>query len=173
VFAALCIVRLAYIQLNPYSAWQSQLEKIRTGKCTQLNPLRGKILDRNGKILATNEACFTLCIDYSFARLADRRFWLVQSLRCTNDAEREKIKEKFQQDYTTLNEIVNRCAEFKKCTPQQMTELINKQINDPVWELRLYLAGKRKFPQQDFAQAAPGFGYRYHRNVSVAAAAET
>ena len=153
--AAVCIARLAYIQLNPHSAWQSQLEKIRTGKCTELVALRGKILDRNGKALATDEACFTLCIDYRFARLADERFWLVQSLQCEDESEREKIKEKFQQDYNTLNEIIVKCANFNNCTIQEISEQINRQINDPVWQLRSYLAGKRKYPQQDFETAEP------------------
>lgn len=155
VIAAVCIARLAYIQLNPHSVWQSQLEKIRTGKCTELVALRGKILDRNGKALATDEACFTLCIDYRFARLGDERFWLVQSLRCEDDSEREKIKEKFQQDYNTLNEIIAKCAQFKNCTRQEITEQINRQINAPVWQLRFYLAGKRKYPKQDFESAEP------------------
>ncbi|MBU1260141.1 MAG: hypothetical protein KJ757_08170 [Planctomycetes bacterium] len=155
VIAAVCIARLAYIQLNPHSVWQSQLEKIRTGKCTELVALRGKILDRNGKALATDEACFTLCIDYWFARLGDERFWLVQSLRCEDDSEREKIKEKFQQDYNTLNEIIAKCAQFKNCTRQEITEQINRQINAPVWQLRFYLAGKRKYPKQDFESAEP------------------
>jgi penicillin-binding protein 2 len=155
LFAAVCIGRLAYIQLNPHSAWQGQLEKIRTGKCTDLVALRGKIFDRNGKVLATDEACFTLCVDYRFACLADERFWLVQSLRCSDESEKNKIKEKFQEDYNTLNEIIAKCAQFKNCTPQEITEQINRQINDPIWELRYYLAGKRKYPKQDFSQAVP------------------
>ncbi len=151
-FAIVCIGRLAYIQLNPYSAWQGQLEKI-ASKSTELTTLRGKILDRNDKILATSEACFTLCLDYRIARLADERFWLVQSLQCSSEAEKNKIKEKFQQDYNTLNEIIAKCAEFKNCAPEQIKEQINRQINDPIWELRYWLAGKRKYPQQKFETA--------------------
>ncbi|MDD5011345.1 MAG: penicillin-binding transpeptidase domain-containing protein [Phycisphaerae bacterium] len=155
VIAAVCIARLAYIQLNSKSAWQSQLEKIRTGKHTELAALRGKILDRNGKVLATDEACFTLCIDYRLARLGDERFWRVQSLRCESEGEREKIREKFQQDYNTLNAIIAKCAAFKNCTVQEITEQLNRQINEPIWQLRFYLAGKRKYPKQAFEAAEP------------------
>ncbi|MFA5292810.1 MAG: penicillin-binding transpeptidase domain-containing protein [Phycisphaerae bacterium] len=155
VFAAVCILRLAYIQLNSHSAWQNQLEKIRTGKSTPLVALRGKILDRNDNVLATDEACFTLCIDYRFARLADERFWTVQSLKCSDDSERQKIKEKYQQDYNGLNETIYKCAEFKNCEPLQISEQINRQINDPIWQLRIYLAGKRKYPNQEFETAEP------------------
>jgi len=155
LFAAVCILRLAYIQLNPNSAWQNQLEKIRTGKSTPLTALRGEILDRNDKVLATDEARFTLCIDYRFARLADERFWIVQSLKCSDDSERQKIKEKYQQDYNGLNEIIYKCAEFKNCEPSQISEQINRQINDSIWQLRIYLAGKRKYPNQEFETAVP------------------
>lgn len=160
IFAALCIIRLANMQLNPHCKWQSQLEKIKTGKCVNLAPLRGKILDRNGKFLADNEACFTLCLDYKLARLADERFWIVQSLRCENDSDRQKIKEKFQQDFNSLNDFIAKCAQFKNCSQQEITEQINNQINDPIWQLRLYLAGKRKYPQQDFEKAVPDANQR-------------
>ena len=159
LFAALCIVRLAYIQLNPRSVWQSQLEKIYVSKSKELPSLRGKILDRNGKILATDDAKFALCIDYQFARLLDERFWKSQLLRALNGSNAEnageKIREKFAEDFNTLNEIVYKCAQFKKLTPEEVKSQINQQINDPIWQLRLYLAGKRKYPQQDFETAEP------------------
>lgn len=154
-FAVVCIVRLANMQLDPNSAWQSQLEKIKTGKCTHLASLRGRILDRNGKALADNEACFTVCLDYKLARLADERFWIAQSLRNTTESARLKIKEKYQQDFNSLNDVIIKCAQFKKCSTEEITEQINTQINDPIWKLRLYLAWKRKFPNEKFEIAVP------------------
>jgi penicillin-binding protein 2 len=155
IFAGVLILRLAHIQLNPKSAWQSQLEKIKVSRSTLLASLRGRILDRNGKPLAENQACFTVCIDYKLSRLADERFWIAQSLRYTTEEQRQKIKEKYQADFNSLNEAIYKLAEFKKCTPEQITEQINSQINDPIWKLRLYLAGKRKFPNKNFEQEVP------------------
>jgi penicillin-binding protein 2 len=158
-FAAVCIARLAYIQLNPHSAWQSQLEKIGAPPSKELPALRGKILDRNGKVLATDEAKFALCIDYQFARLADERFWKVQLLRSLagSDAENasEKIREKFADDFNTLNEIIHKCAQFRNLAVEQVKAQINQQINEPIWQLRYYLAWKRKYPQQEFETAVP------------------
>jgi len=159
LFAAICIARLAYIQLNPHSAWQSQLERIRTGTSKELPALRGKILDRNGKILAGDEAKFALCIDYRLARLTDERFWkvqLLQSLSRSNveDAS-EKIHKKFTDDFDTLNQIIHKCAQFKNLTFEQVEAQINQQINEPIWQLRHYLAWKRKYPNQDFVTAVP------------------
>lgn len=153
----LCVGRLAYIQLNPRSAWQGQLEKIQAAKSTELGALRGKILDRNGKILAADEAKFALCIDYRLARLADERFWKAQLLRAADDSDGayEKIREKYADDFNALNEIIYKCAQFKKLTVEQVKEEINQQINEPIWQLRYYLAGKRKYPAQDFEEAVP------------------
>ncbi|MCX5632854.1 MAG: penicillin-binding transpeptidase domain-containing protein [Phycisphaerae bacterium] len=159
LFAAACVVRLAYIQLNPRSAWQSQLEKIYASKSKELPALRGKILDRNGKILAADEAKFALCIDYNFARLADERFWQAQLLRALDgpDAENagEKIRKKFIEDFNTLSEIIYRCAQFENLTFEQVKEQINRQINEPIWQLRYYLAWKRKYPDKEFETAVP------------------
>jgi len=163
-FAASFIGRLAYIQLNPHSAWQSQLEKIQAVKSKELGALRGKILDRNGKVLATDEAKFALCIDYRLARLADERFWKVQLLRAGADTDMEsaceKIREKFADDFNTLNEIIYKCAQFKNLTAEQVKTQINQQINEPIWQLRYYLAWKRKYPQQDFEAAVPDANQR-------------
>jgi penicillin-binding protein 2 len=159
LFAAICVGRLAYIQLNPHSAWQSQLERIRIGTSEELPSLRGKILDRNGKILAGDEAKFALCIDYRLARLADERFWKVQLLqslsRSNAEDASEKIRKKFADDFDTLNQIIHKCAQFKNLTFEQVETQINQQINEPIWQLRHYLAWKRKYPNQDFVTAVP------------------
>ncbi|MGA2916387.1 MAG: penicillin-binding transpeptidase domain-containing protein [Sedimentisphaerales bacterium] len=160
LLTSLCVARLAFIQLNPRSVWQSQLEKIYASRSKELPSLRGKILDRNGKILATDEARFALCIDYQFARLLDERFWKVQLLRALNDGENaenagEKIRKKFTDDFNTLNQIIYKCAQFKNLSPDDIKTQISEQINEPIWQLRYYLAGKRKYPQQDFETAEP------------------
>ena len=166
-FAAFCIIcagalilRLAHIQLNPKSAWQGQLEKIKISRSTQLASLRGKILDRNGKAIAENQACFTVCIDYKLSRLADERFWIAQSLRNTTEEQRAKIKNRYQKDFNSLDEALYRFAEFRKCSRDEIVQQINTQINDPIWKLRLYLAGKRKYPNQVFEKEVPDMNER-------------
>ncbi len=163
-FAAAFIGRLAYIQLNPRSKWRSRLEKIQAAESKELGALRGKILDRNGKILAADEAKFALCIDYKYARLADERFWKVQLLRTGADMDTEntceKIRERFADDFNSLNEIIYKCAQFRNLTTEQVEAQINQQINEPIWQLRYYLAWKRKYPQQDFEAALPDANQR-------------
>ena len=160
LFAAVCVVRLGCIQFNPGAVWQSQLEKIHTGMSKVLPALRGRILDRNGKVLAADEAKFTLCIDYKYARLADERFWRVQLLRSVRGSEAseniaEKLLAEYTDDFNNLNEIIFKCAEFENKTFEQTKAQINEQINEPIWQLRYYLAWKRKCPEQEFQAAVP------------------
>lgn len=160
LIALVCIIRLGSIQLNSRSVWQGQLEKIRTGTNKVLPALRGRILDRNGKVLAVNEARFALCIDYKYARLADERFWQaeVQSdIRKYGDSDdlAEKIRTEYAEDFNNLNKIILKCAEFTNQTFEQVKTQINEQINEPVWQLRYYLAWKRKCPTEKFEIAVP------------------
>lgn len=160
IFAGLLLLRLAHMQLVKDSAWQGQLEKIKISRSTELASLRGRILDRNGKTLAENQACFSVCMDYKLARLADERFWIAQSMRYTTDEERAKVRKKYQGDFNSLNEAISRFAEFKSCTRQDIINQINTQINDPIWKLRLIIAGNRKFPNQKFEEAVPDMNER-------------
>ncbi|MFA6187145.1 MAG: penicillin-binding transpeptidase domain-containing protein [Phycisphaerae bacterium] len=160
LFALVCVIRLGCIQLNSSSVWQSQLEKIRTGANKVLPALRGRILDRNGKILAVNEARFALCIDYKYARLADERFWqaeLQRDIRKYGDSDdlAEKIRTEYAEDFNNLNKIILKCAEFTGQTFEQVKTQINEQINEPVWQLRFYLAWKRKCPDKVFETDIP------------------
>lgn len=113
IVSVICISRLAYIQLNPNSAWQSQLEKLRRGAYKPLPALRGKITDRKGNILAEDQAKFTLCIDYKYARLADDRFWKAQTLSRLKNADSyeevtQQIKDKYAEDFGVLFDIIEK-----------------------------------------------------------------
>lgn len=48
-----------------------------------------------------------------------------------------------------------KCAKFQGKTSQQIKDDINNKINKPLWKLRTYIAGKRKYPKKDFTQAQP------------------
>ena len=55
-----CLVRLGQMQLLSASSVQQEIEalKDRMGRSRQLSTVRGSILDRNGHVLATDEARF-------------------------------------------------------------------------------------------------------------------
>ena len=137
-FAVICIARLGYMQLGLSSAWHRQVEKFRTGTRKQLPTLRGRILDRAGRVLACDEAEFTLSIDYSIARLADDRFWLNHN------------RDDYADDLRKLQKIIFTLAQFETVTVDEIIKRIAGEINNPIWNMRLYLAWKRKYPDKDF-----------------------
>jgi cell division protein FtsI/penicillin-binding protein 2 len=102
IFAGVLILRLAHIQLNPNSAWQSQLEKIKVSRSTQLASLRA-ITRRNGKTWPENQGVLHGVLwMIKFSLLADERLWIARiSLRYTIEEQRQKIKEKYQADFNS------------------------------------------------------------------------
>ena len=73
-FAA-AVVRLAQMQLVSQIFIPQSLNEFQQNKAKPLRTVRGKILDRNGKLVAGNEPRFWLCINYNLTCFADERFW--------------------------------------------------------------------------------------------------
>ncbi len=157
IFAAMitvCVLRLTHIQLSPGELWQRQIQNFKAGSYKKLPALRGTIYDRNGQIVACDEAQFSVCINYQLARLADRRFYEQQLFEQQKihgrDYSIEKLKSKYSEDITKLRKIIYKCAAFEQVSAKTIAERIQKQINDRIWKLRTYIGFKRKYPNETF-----------------------
>ena len=113
-----CLLRLTQMQLIPSSSLQDQITqlKLQRGYRRQLNTLRGKILDRNTKVLAVNEPQFQLCINYQLCRFLDPRIQRGKLLKAAAkqnpqlalaDAKKQ-IKARLQD----LFQIIDKCTYF-------------------------------------------------------------
>jgi len=78
-----CLLRLIQMQLLPDSSLQDEIAqlKLQRGLSRQLKTVRGKILDRNGKILAADEPKFKLHINYRLSSFLDERVQQAKLLR--------------------------------------------------------------------------------------------
>ena len=65
--------RLWYVQILSGGQYRRAAAKLLEGT-ERLHTARGRILDRNGKILAYDQPCFDLCLDYRF--MADDERWI-------------------------------------------------------------------------------------------------
>jgi len=154
-----CLARLVQMQLMSGSFYRAEIAKLKAarGRTHQLKTVRGKIFDRNGKLLAADEPRFQLHIDYTLTRFFDDRIRRAKLLRAAKKDDPEKaraaVEKEIQAGRENLEQVIETCTGFG-IDRGQIEERIRK-INDRIWNVRKYLAWKRNFPKTDFEKAVP------------------
>ncbi len=150
----ICLLRLTQMQLLPSSSVQSDIEDLKRqrGQSQQLKTVRGKILDRTGKVvIATDEPQFQLCINYSLSSFMDDRVRQGLLLRAVEKEDVDavaKVQKELDTGMADLNQIINKCAQFKAVEPSEIKKEIQR-INDFIWDQRLFQAWRRKFTNSE------------------------
>jgi len=151
---AVCVLRLAQMQLLSASSVQNEITelKLRRGQSKQFKTIRGRILDRNGKVLATDQARFWVDIDYELSRFLDERVRRGMLLRAAAKAEPEiavaKADEIIREKIEDLRHIIDKCAQFKAVESWAISRDI-QSINDRVWNMRIFQAWRKEFPNSE------------------------
>ena len=153
LFLLPCLLRLTQLQLLSHSSYLKEIAelKLRKGVSRQLKTIRGKILDRNGKILATDESRFHLHISYRLSSIFDERVQRAKLLRAakrsrlagTNSSVLEARKE-LQDSLEDIQRIIDKCTYFG---PERadIEQQIYK-INNKIWNIRTFVAWARNGP---------------------------
>ena len=149
----LCLLRLAQMQFVSHASYMEKINelKLQRGVSRQLRTIRGKILDRKGRILATNEPQFQLHITYNLCSIMDERVQRAKLLRVAKrtpvttvktalSKEREDIHAKLQE----LTKIIEKSHYFTHGQVDVEQEI--KNINDRIWNMRTFLAWRRNNP---------------------------
>jgi penicillin-binding protein 2 len=125
--------------------------KRQQGVSRQLQTIRGQILDRKGKILATNEPQFQLHINYKLTCLFDervRRAKLLTAAKSSMLAKEKpslhKVRKEMEAKLEELSKIIYKCTFFGQ-GQLDIEEQINF-INNRIWNLRTFLAWRRNDP---------------------------
>ena len=160
---AICVLRLIQMQLLPDSSLQDDIAELKRqrGQSQQLTTVRGKILDRNGTVLATDKPEFQLHISYKLSSLADervRRAKLLQANRQQNtnpssvpaDPMALHLREKLDAKLKDLQQILGKCINFGP--KREDIEKRVKNINDRVWNLRTFVAWARNDPDPNILE---------------------
>ncbi len=151
---AVCVLRLGQMQLLTASSVQNEITELKQRKAQseQFKTLRGRILDRNGNVLAVDQARFWIHIDYELSCYLDDRVRQSILLRAADRSEPEtavaKADEKIREKIEDLRHIIDKCAQFKAVEPWAIEEDIQK-INDRVWSLRVFQAWRKEFPNSE------------------------
>lgn len=148
------MVRLVQMQLVSHSFYRDKITKLKLQQShsRQFKTLRGKILDRNGKVLADDEPKFQLYINYDLACLMDNRVREGVLLRASEKDNTEvavaKARKKIDEHLADLNEIIDKCARLGGVDPSEIKAKIER-INDVIWKRRMFQAWRQKFPDSD------------------------
>jgi penicillin-binding protein 2 len=151
---AVCVARLAQMQLLSASSVQEKITELKRqrGQSRQLKTVRGRILDRKGRVLATDEARFYVCINYTLSSYLDERIRQLLLDSAAGQADPDKAVEKTKEDISArledLEQIIIKCAQFKGVDPQQITAEIQRN-NDLVWNNRMFQAWRVNFPNSE------------------------
>ena len=151
---AVCVLRLAQMQLLTASTVQHEIAELKRqrGQSKQLQTIRGKILDRNDKVLAVDEARFWVHINYDLSSFLDervRRTMLAEAeAKRDSDVAVAKVDEQIHEKLEDLQLIIEKCSQFKAVEPSVIWDEIQK-INDYVWDRRMFQAWRRNFPNSE------------------------
>ncbi len=147
----LCLLRLTQMQLFSHSFYSEGIAelKLQKGVSRQLKTIRGKILDRKGRVLATNEPQFQLHINYRLSSLFDERVRRAKLLRAAKRSQLAganrslfEARKELQARLEDLQQIIDKCVHFG-VDPAYIENKI-KKINDRIWDLRIFQAWRQK-----------------------------
>ena len=133
----ICLLRLAQMQLFADDSLQDEIAKLKElrGLSKQFKTLRGKILDRQGEILAADLPQFQICLNYRLSCFLDDRVVIAKlaAARIEDTAEIYKQVDDKRQD---LEQILDKCSLFG-LSRRQVEDRI-RGLNDTVWNLRSF-----------------------------------
>jgi len=146
----MCVLRLAQMQLVPDSDLQDEITRLKQqrGTSRQLNTVRGKILDRNGDVLAADAPRFQVCINYRLSSYLDDRVVEARRLKAAaKDPNPSLVKfyNEVEAKRNQINEVVIPGCVKLGVGEQEMRSRI-KAVNDYMWSQRAFQAWRRSDP---------------------------
>jgi penicillin-binding protein 2 len=154
------VVRMMQMQLVSGSFYRDKITKLKLqeGDSRQLKTIRGRILDRNGEVLAADEPEFQLCISYKLSRFMDER---VRRAKLEKAARQGKaalaqadVLDELQRKVDDLELMIDKCVYFG-LERAEIEERI-RTINDRTWNLRSFLAWVRSKPDLNILEKYNG-----------------
>ena len=145
----ICLLRLAQMQLLADSSLQDEIAGLieSHGVSRQFKTLRGKILDRQGEILAADMPQFQICINYRLSCFLDDRVVIAKlaaaKIEDTNPSLYE-VHRQVDDKRQDLEQIIEKCSLFGLGRRQVEDRL--RALNDAVWNLRSFYCWARGNP---------------------------
>jgi penicillin-binding protein 2 len=155
----MCVLRLAQMQLVPDSDLQDEITTLKRqrGTSRSLKTVRGKILDRNGDVLATDAPRFQICVNYRLSSFLDDRVVEARRLRATEKEDNPALVgfyNEVEAKRDQLTEVlIPGCVKLGMSEPEVLSRL--KSINDYMWSQRAFQAWRRNHPDPNLLAEYP------------------
>lgn len=153
------LLRLMQMQLLADSSLQDEIAALKRqrGRSRQLNTLRGQILDRKGRVLATDSPQFQIAVDYRLTRFYDDRVVEAMELLARDRANPSvlyDLQKEVEIKRADLQRIINDCSAFG-ADPGTIEGRI-RSLNEAKWNLRTFIAWVRGGPDPNLVARYDG-----------------
>lgn len=147
------VSRLIQMQLLADSQLQDDIAALKRqrGQSRQFGTLRGDILDRNGKVLATDLPQFQIVISYQLTSVGDRRVLEMAEMLArerSDDRSLSDFRREIEAKRADLGRIITDCTKLGGNIEDVAARI--REINDYIWNLRAFIAWFRNGPDPDF-----------------------
>ena len=138
IAVAICLGRLALLQVVKCSQYRQEIEDARILPPIQLPTVRGSILDRNGNAIATDKPVFYVQTNYMVTRLLDDRFWEAEiqqvmqvNKEFTRDQAEFEMHEEFADQIATVSKLrlINKHGTIAKSDMPGVDQAIKTQLH--------------------------------------------
>ena len=148
------VARLAYLQLGANPALQDRISQLKDqrGRSQPLKTVRGKILDRLGRVVAYDEPIFKVRIRYDLSRYLDGRIQKAKRMQALKKTHADKaiaeVNQAIDANLAVLREVIGKCSRFGD--PCEVIEQTIQRYNDRIWDQRAFQAWRNHCTQSDF-----------------------
>ncbi len=143
-----CILRLMQMQLLADSSLKDSIGDLKANweKSQQFKTIRGRILDRRGRVLAKDDARFFVHLNYRFACMLDDRVRRAEVIKAGQSAvqKRQRMLERLDE----LELVIDKCGQLSGERADVAQRV--KEVNNRVWNLRAFVAWVRSKPDPNF-----------------------
>lgn len=141
-----CLFRLVQMQLLSFCFYRASIAELQKNKSRPLATVRGRILDRNSRVLALDEPRFELRVSRELAMVADRHYQQTRLLKAAGRPDAAEalaeVTSEIKTQLAELQSILEKCAEFSGLGCEELRSKIDTQ-NELLWARRTFLAWVR------------------------------
>lgn len=147
LFFSILVLRLGYVQIVEGESYEQQVEATEK-KTSKLDSARGKMLDRNGRLLVDNEPTYGITYTRTQRVTAEDRLELARKLSDYIQKDTDKVTERDKKDYWILQRGLDEAFRMK-LSDAEYKQLKESEDDQAAYELLLKRINKKDLSSLD------------------------